>query len=75
MSEKLDVLDALNIIEQNLVLKEKALALLKKYISFNERCWGMVFSLKNDLNSELAEEYLQEIDKFYTDTKEEWGKK
>lgn len=72
MSEKLNVLDALDTIAQNLVLKEKAIALLKKFISFNERCWEMIKSLENDQNAELVEAYLQEIDKFYTDAKEEW---
>lgn len=75
MSERLNVLDALSTIEQNLVLKDKAIALLKKFITFNGRCWEMIKSLENEQNSELAEMYLQDIDKFYSDAKEEWENK
>lgn len=35
----------------------------------------MIKSLENEQNSELAEMYLQEIDKFYSDAKEEWENK
>lgn len=74
MNEVLSILDALGEIEQKLVLKNKAIALLKKFVVFNDKCWEMVKSLENEQNSELAEMYLQEIDKFYSDAKEEWEK-
>ena len=75
MKDCTTIMDALNIIEQNLVVKNKAICLLKKFVSFNERCWEMIKSLENDDNAELAEMYLQEIDNFYQDAKDEWEDK
>ena len=75
MDDGLEILAALGTIEHHLVVRNRAIALLKKLVVFNDKCWEMVKSLENDQNSELAEMYLQEIDKFYTDAKEEWERK